>query len=465
VRVQHHIDTVSEAAYKAACKSLEAARYINEKLEKFTPQRYHGISILPGRVPVLIYVTLSRDGLGGYTVRASKYDYYIVLLSELGIARAIRFSGRIDKLDVDKSFVIEKIKIEKSEKSKIGDLLQGVFITHGMIESANLAAFQMRISILMSFAKPYALLADGCAAIVPSPLSLCTYEEPYVEGGARILYLSPAIVMTILQSDAIKKKTRIFGKEITTYLFKGYMLCFDKSNLRKIGPFRVVLAEGLSADESLMEDRNANRLECFTGVFVFHGSRPFILSGEGGDDGGFFLIYSRAGFALDSQIIAAIGNIFKVKLCRLDKPISDKLQLIYPFIYADMQSVKNIYTKLSGLLRRSSLTIEMTISDDAQRGFIYEDESSGNLYHFTPPYVTASILREIRSGPGTLLASVKELEAQMEDGVGRYLAIKRIREAPELKAIVEWGRYSSLWAEAYSLHRRLAEEHKAMLLL
>ncbi|MEM3974768.1 MAG: hypothetical protein QW320_10410, partial [Ignisphaera sp.] len=94
---------------------LSALRKIDENIEKHTiNHELHGLQPIPRFSTVLYYESLAKDKMG-YDLRYTKYDYFPVLLSDLGIVRSIRFSGKVDKIDIDNSFIVKKMNKSRED--------------------------------------------------------------------------------------------------------------------------------------------------------------------------------------------------------------------------------------------------------------------------------------------------------------------------------------------------------------
>ncbi|AKG38573.1 hypothetical protein MA03_03725 [Infirmifilum uzonense] len=459
---------------KVSTESLQLTRNLDRIIESDPPFSYHCVQVFPGFVPTLKHDSIITRKLG-YDVYTTYYDYYIVLLSEIGSVRAIRFSGRVQRLNVNESFRVERLERKKDDRSKIGEELTGTFITYGNIENVKLVELQIYISLLMGFIRPLVLDEGHRTAIIPSPLSLIAYEE-HNSHKSSLVYLSPASVIVQLDEKVQKTRIELFNKYVNGIMTNGFMFSFDGSFFYRIGPFRILIPLTYNETKDMYQ---AKAVKNFKGIFFFKRSPPYMIPGS--EPNAYFLALEEAPFNFDSKILGILGKVleFKIKTPIHSPKKSDvkmeimKEKIIYPFISINSKALQEARSKFHSFERKltGSNAVEPinkpTISDHVEHDkFFYKEPTSNELFYLTPPFISKLVHENIPLDAKNLLVKVKEtVELQLQDLWEITNPFSEKSGIHELKVILEAGLYSNKWRKLYSEYIDFAKKHKLKFLL
>ncbi|MEM0093317.1 MAG: hypothetical protein QW753_02980 [Thermofilum sp.] len=449
---------------------LSALRKIDENIEKHTiNHELHGLQPIPRFSTVLYYESLAKDKMG-YDLRYTKYDYFPVLLSDLGIVRSIRFSGKVDKIDIDNSFIVKKMNKSREDGRRIAERLSGVFITYGKIKNMNLSTLQMFAGAVMGLLRPYAkILQPNVHAVVPSPLSLSAYEYRAGENLRRV-WLSPSSVTVHLSRGiAEKRENQVLGRKIRYAIAEGYMVSGKPrgggASYVKVGPFPVVfpLSEDFREDLIHIVDklRKHDVIAHLVGIFVFEGE-PYLLSGQGQPARGYFLSLSEFPIPLDVEIIAMVGEPWELDLG--GKPFRRKL---YPAlcVYGKkiFESARRDFLKTLRSIRMSSGAEDLIESQVIGSSLALFDEFFWDIEdmkcYLSPPLITMALMESI---------PVEKIYESVFKAIGQIRLMQNLaedlriysvsREDDVFRKVFEKRKLMDVWAEAYRVHVKIAKD-------
>ncbi|MEM4969522.1 MAG: hypothetical protein QXU63_07605, partial [Nitrososphaerota archaeon] len=314
----------------------------------------HGLQVVPDFALVLRHEFLKRGPLPQKYIM--KYDYLVLLLAELGLIRAIRYIGKVDKLRHDTTLKIGKLRLQRDETSKLGQELIGSFITQGEIEAESNEALQQIYPILLNLIRPLTrvkLYKDKIkfAAIFPAHFSLVSL--PVYESHKRTAFLSPSSMLTLIDySYAHEKIINILGyKNIRCLITKSYVISCKPISLPDsatnptdiikcipIGPYRTIIPLIDRVNERLREEycnRQEMVLTNLLGIWVFE-ERPFMLCG---DSRGYLLALDEIPYIPEVEAFAIFGESSGISL--------DRLKISYRPAGSSMQTSSNNHDKLT----------------------------------------------------------------------------------------------------------------------
>lgn len=453
---------------------IQALRSIDEMVEQRLGSQPNCRALLP--IPrfssVLLVDYVTKDKLG-YDVHFTSYDYIPVLISELGIVRSIRFSGKTSNDFLKNSLLLEKLKRCKGEDAKIVEEVPGTFITFGKMESINLSHLQLYIGVLMGLIRPYAkILSKDSFAIIPSPLSLCAFR--YLHGGSlEHVWLSPSTVTVHLTSNSTRvTKMNILGKWIRVVVAEGHMIsCKTDPNLaqvslRDVGPFPIVLplcSDFLSDIQPLIESLNCKDLiACLAGIFVFKET-PYMLDTRTSSHSGYFLALSELPIPLDIEIAALTGEPWKVDISGRWRE-----RAIFPGIISEMELFEKTKKVLLNKIRKIrdhygaiDLLMSQTIGSFLSTidEFFYSNEYF--MYCLSPPLITTVILDNIPAYKiyETILNVFLAIHRARLSGFDTDFELISLCGKDEiLRKIIKLRTHTEVWSKAYRIHNELMKK-------
>ncbi|MEZ0345656.1 MAG: hypothetical protein ABWK01_03820 [Infirmifilum sp.] len=418
--------------------------------------------------------SLVRDRLG-LTVRRARYDYYIVLLTDLGVIRSIRFSGDVKALSADSSFVVEKLERSRGRDSPLGKELLGSFITYGKVRNEELLNMQAMIGSELGLIRPVSELMAGKAAIFPSPLSLMAFTEAE---DARIKLLSPATVTVMLNMSKLKPtRLKAFGRISAKYAAPGNLISckpfHDRLNCTAVGPFQVALycEEDLCPLQDILGSMRRDYVMAHVaGFFIFPNERPYLMQGRGD---GFFLAFEEATFLPEAEVMSMVGEPLEINLGSGGK----QKRSIYPSLVADRKTfeiaLNELWYALSkisreyqpvNLLETKTLFDESTFRETYLEMF---DRGDSKLISCLSPPLITELLEHKDLRADDLKKAIRELSVEFSQTTGDEAFLHpdlRLHEEfsknPLIKKIYESKRFHTrAWVKIFSnvkqIHKNL----------
>lgn len=447
---------------------VSALKSIDESIEQRlgSQPNCRALQPIPHFSSVLLVDYTIRDRLGS-DIRFAAYDYVPVLISELGVVRSIRFSGKTENIYFRNSFKIERLKRFKGESARIAEEVPGTFVTLGKIEFTNLSDLQLYVGALMGLIRPYAkILAKDSFAIIPSPLSLCAFR--YLYGGAfEHVWLSPSTVTVRLSSESARvTKMNILGKWIEAVVTEGHMIscktdAFNVS-LLEVGPFPIVLPlsqDFLSDIHPLISSLKYKDLIVYlAGIFVFKGA-PYMRDIRTASEDGYFLALSELPIPLDVEIAAVTGEPWKIEMK------GSRERSIFP----SLKSEKDLFdtTRKEFLNKIRKIRINFKANDLLQSQTIGGSLSSLNeffisyeyfIYYLSPPLITTVILDNISTSEiyEIIMNIIWAIHKARSNTDLELVLLSRNNKI--FKKIIDLRTHTEVWSRAYSIHRSLAEK-------
>lgn len=464
------LNAALETLNKTSSYVISVSKIIDELIERHVGSTVvHGLRPFPRYSFKLWHSFLIKDSLG-YDVYRTLINYFPVIFPELGVIRAIRFSGNVGRLDERDSFKFEKLQRCREDATQIAEELLGSFVTFGKIESENLSNLQLCISAFLGLIRPYAItFRRNISAVIPSPLSMFAYH--YVSNGSDVrAWASPSAVLVHLYSRSMEvKKLNISEEWIRVAIIKGNLIsCTPISSnfhFSEIGPFPIAIPLDQKFGDFthlFYSLKNNDLIAYFSGIFIFNDrDHPYLLSYPFNLNRGYFLVYSELSIPFDVEIAAVVGEPWRVNLD------GKRRREIYPALCCDVKSFERarsgFLSEIQRIVHRSraenllqSQTIDVFSSPLEE--FFYLRESF--KYYLSPPLITMATLDNIPTDK--IFKSIWNIIDIISKAEGKNInidfeLITMFEKDQTLRKIYcKLRDYSYVWARAFSMNLNLA---------
>jgi len=444
-----------------AQKIIDVAKNVDGEIEKCFGKDHYELYALPFAWNVRLLLTKSFAKMS-VVPRLFKtfYDFYILYFPRLGLVRSVRYTGERE-LPADSVLVVKKLKIQRDEKSSIGENLVGCFISHGQIGSVNDVSSDLLFFeyFYINLVKPLLATYKKFSAILPTPFSVTSI----LTDGKRKYFVPCSIVLLIDYSKAKENKDYVFGEFLEFIETEGYVLgcIYDEYSPKIIkckpsGPFKIVIPKIEQVDEALYGEYYLSKKAIITNVaaIIVLDENLILTNYRKSIKEGFILVFCEIPFNFDvsafchfGDSVDVIGEGFELKCFKI-RVKKDLMEIFKDKVFRTIGYCTRTF-------RAEEKIIDLnTVSECKSFNWIKKDEEF--LYLYTPPLTNLTSTENVRLDK--LLDIVEEFRQKKD------LLFDKDRHKIWIK-VIRSDSFFDMFARTFNSQREIAQLYKLYTML